>query len=411
MTIKILAKLALCVLLAVGPTAATSVAAESLPAAQVAKKAAKLAAHAQKALARRDAAKAIVAAEGAVALEGGDAGYRALLGNAYLRGGRFASAEQAFGDVLTLQPDNGRVALGLALAQIGTGHWDAARATLERHAGGIAAADRGLALALAGDPTGAVELLIAATRSPDANAKTRQNLALAMALAGRWQEARSLLGMDLTPVEADARIVQWASFAQPQSATDQVASLLGVTPAVDPGQPVAIALNGTVPVAPVQTSAADVDDFMPGQPDESQERVALAPAAMPDPVVPAKVQRVAAPRAPSVTPQRVRTAAVRRATGGWAVQIGAFANAAVARQGWLRAVRREPALAGRTPVATSAAVKGATFYRLAVAGLAKNDAVALCRRYRVKGGSCFVRVQGGERVAAWHRRGVQLAAR
>ena len=45
--------------------------------------------------------------------------------------------------------------------------------------------------------------------SPEATPKTRQNLALALALAGRWQEARTLVGLDLAPVEADKRIVEW----------------------------------------------------------------------------------------------------------------------------------------------------------------------------------------------------------
>ncbi|MFX6040683.1 hypothetical protein ABTE96_22175, partial [Acinetobacter baumannii] len=81
-------------------------------------------------------------------------------------------------------PDDGRAALSLALAQIATGNWEGARATITAHANHIAPADRGLAIALAGDPAGAVDILTAAARAPEADAKTRQNLALALALAG-----------------------------------------------------------------------------------------------------------------------------------------------------------------------------------------------------------------------------------
>ena len=67
----------------------------------------------------------------------------------------------------------------------------------------------------------------------------------------------------MTSADADARIAQWAVFAKPTGAADQVASLLGVTPTQDPGQPVAIALNAPVPVAARVTDA--IDSFMPGE--------------------------------------------------------------------------------------------------------------------------------------------------
>src|SRR3546814_7635088 len=81
-----------------------------------------------------------------------EAGYRAVLGQSYLTDGRFTSARQAFTDALALDSNNGKVALSLALAQTAEGDWTAARATLDDHAGVIPATDRGLALALAGDP-------------------------------------------------------------------------------------------------------------------------------------------------------------------------------------------------------------------------------------------------------------------
>lgn len=399
------------------------------------KKAADAAVKAGKALQKKQWEKAIAGAEAAVALNPGDAGYRTLLGSAYLKGGRFASAEAAYRDVMTLQPENATVALNLALAQIGAGRWAEARATLERHAGGIPAADRGLALALAGDPTNAVEVLTAATRAPDATAKTRQNLALAMALSGRWQEARTMIGLDLAPADADKRIVEWAAFAKPGSASDQVATLLGIHPVADPGLPVALALAGTVPVAVAATTEAPIDSFMPGRADpEVEQQLAaeqpvaqgpVAAAALPAPapaivhaaVTPPPMIAAPAPYKTALSPRRaqLRTAAAplrAPAKGDWVVQIGAFENAAVAKDGWARAMRRFPALGAHTPGGMNAAVRGASFYRLSVGAFARADAVALCRSYRARGGLCFVRQQAGDRLAAWARpRGIQLASR
>ena len=410
------------------------------------KKAAGAAVKASKAIAKKQWTKAIASAEAAVALAPDDAGYRTILGSAYLRSGRFASAEAAYKDVLTLQPENARVALNLALAQIATGKWAEARATLDRHAGGIPAADRGLALALAGDPASAVTLLTAATRTASADAKTRQNLALAMALSGEWQQARTLIGLDLAPADADKRIVEWAVFARPTAASDQVAALLGVTPAVDPGLPVALALAAPVPVEAAKV--VPVEAFMPGPPapeavaavvartPRTPVEVAVAPAAMPVPFVAVAPPRLVAARAagvPALRPATLLTAPIpykiaatplRKAAakpvlaakspakGDWVVQLGAFENAAVARDGWKRATRRFTALQGHQPGGMNASVKGASFYRLSVGGFARADAMALCRSYRARGGTCFVRQQAGDQLAAWARpKGVQLAMR
>ncbi|WP_019515049.1 SPOR domain-containing protein [Sphingomonas sp. Mn802worker] len=384
--------------------------------------------------------KAVRFAEAAVASSPGDAGYRMILGNAYLRAGRFDSARATYGDVLALQPANAKAALNLALAQTALGQWDAARQVLDGHASVIAPADRGLAMALAGDPNSAIEVLTAATRAPDADAKTRQNLALALALGGRWQDARTLIGYDMAPADADARIVEWAKFAHPTSAATQVASLLGITPAADPGQPVAIALNAAV--TPTQVAAVDpVDRYMPGRPEAASvqaEEVAPQPAmdemavaqaaapppapaseAKPEPVrlaslIPSSGDYKVRGAAPAAKPHAEHVATVRTPSPGrWYVQLGAYENAAVARDGWTRASRRYGSFAGLTPAGMSTSVKGANYYRLSVGGFARADADRMCRGYRVKGGRCFVRQQAGDQVAAWvkNAKGVQVAAR
>ena len=377
-----------------------------------AKAAAKQAGKAGKALARHQAD--VEAAEQAVALAPREAGYRLLLGQSYLQAGRFRSATQAFIDTLQLDGGNGRAALNLALAQVANGDWQAARQTLAAH-GEIPAGDRGLAMALAGDTTGAVQLLTEVARSPEASAKVRQNLALAYALAGQWQAARMVAAADLSPADVDARLEQWAAFAQPRAASDQVAALLGVRPSADGGQPVALALNAPAPAAPVAVAMAGVAPT-------TVSVATAAPAirfAAPHEVVQPLAMTMAAPliqRAAGPIKVAARATAVRpiaaKAGGTWYVQLGAFDNAGVAKDAWGRAQRRYAAFRAHQPQGMSFTKGTATFYRLSVGGFARADAVGACRAYRARGGVCFVRAGAGDQVASWLGKGrVQVASR
>ncbi|MGE0179056.1 MAG: tetratricopeptide repeat protein [Sphingomonas sp.] len=194
--------------------------------------------------------------EQAVGLSPRDAGYRLLLADIYLRQGRFESARATFADVLELDPSNARAGLSFALTQIALGRPAAAVAQLENMAGHASAADVGLALALAGRPQRAIELLEPAARSHTATARLRQNLALSHALAGDWRRARAIAAQDLSPADVDGRMEQWAAMARPNAGATQVASLLGVSPVTDPGQPVALAL-AQPQQAPIQVAAAE----------------------------------------------------------------------------------------------------------------------------------------------------------
>jgi Flp pilus assembly protein TadD len=402
------------------------------------KAAAKEADKARKALAKRKAEKAVGFAETAVSYAPLNAEYRALLGQSYLLAGRFVSAHQAFTDALSLDPTNGKVALNLALTEIAKGDWAGARNTLEAHANTIDVSDRGLAFALAGDPVKAIELLTPAVRAADATAKTRQNLALSLALAGRWAEAKSVAAIDIAPDQLDARIMEWASFSRPANAYDQVASLLGVKPIDDAGQPVQLALNqsgGNVMVA--AATAAPLDAYMPGVPENAGDVVAEVPVfaeAAPEPTQIAGTgpQVVFGPReeivqaipgvryatasAPAYAPS-VQTAAVASAPAGemakgrYFVQLGAFANAAVARDAWRKTSARVPQVSQFTPQTARVSTKAGNFHRLSVGGFARADADSLCRTVKAGGGACFVRVQAGDQVASWARSGTQLAAR
>lgn len=385
-------------------------------------------------IAKGDATKAVSFAETAVALRPQDAGYRALLGQAYLKAGRFASAHAAFADVLSLTPGDGRAALNLALSQIAEGDWAAARETLSDNARAIPAADHGLALALAGDPAGAVALLVSAVRSPDADVKARQNLALALALSGRWKDAREVAGMDLAPIEADKRIVEWMGFAQPVAASDQVAALLGVRPVEDPGQPVALALKAAGPAeAPVALAALEPVAETPATFVEAPQTVAAPRSEMSETSgVQFAARREVVQDLPGAVPQTISSqgafktlvaapmlAAHRAARtlatperGAFYVQLGAFDSASVAKDAWDRAQRRYTALSKHEPTGMTFETGARSFYRLSVGGFARADANALCGAYRARGGACFVRAGAGDQMALWLRPDrVQLAAR
>src|SRR4051794_7397810 len=191
-----------------------------------------------------DFANATSYAERAVEKTPDDAGFRALLGNAYFAGGRFASAEAAYKDALTIYSNQPQVVLKLALVEIAQGKNDEAVSLLGAASNVLDPADYGLALALAGRPADAIAVLNPAARQTGADARVRQNLALAYALSGDWTQARTIAAQDVPADKIDGRIRQWMQMAKPAQASDQVAALTGVKPAAsDPGQPVRLALH------------------------------------------------------------------------------------------------------------------------------------------------------------------------
>lgn len=423
-------------------------------------KAAKVAADARDAMAKHKADDAVRFAEAAVTLSPRDANYRALLGQAYLSAGRFQSATQAFTDTLTLDPSNGRAALNLALAQTALGDWATARKTLADNADRISTADRGLALALAGDPNGAIQLLAVAARDPSATATVRQNFALALALGGHWQEARAVAAVDLSPDQVDQRLGEWAQFARPRGAADQVAAMLGVVPVADQGQPVQLALTAPVALGAPDAvlaggdAAGDADKVTGGDADGSADYgAALADSAgdvagsgdgmvtgggssvvsgsgvqfaPPKEIAQAVPAPVPAPRAldlpkfaPKLAPKPGKGVVAKSADdaifapakGSFYVQLGAYDNAGVARDAWNRISGRTPKLAGLSPSGMGVTVQGKNFYRLSVGGFARGDADKVCAAVKAGGGRCFVRTGAGDQMASWVKGGKQVASR
>jgi D-alanyl-D-alanine carboxypeptidase len=86
-------------------------------------------------------------------------------------------------------------------------------------------------------------VLTEAARAEGADARTRQNLALAYALSGRWVQARMLASQDLSPAKLEARMAEWSKLAEQPDAQIRVASLIGTKAQQDAGMPVRLALS------------------------------------------------------------------------------------------------------------------------------------------------------------------------
>jgi Flp pilus assembly protein TadD len=249
-----------------------------------------------------DIPMAIDLGERAVAKDPQDAGFRALLGNAYFAGGRFASAESAYKDSLTIYSNQPQVVLKLALVEIALGKSAQAVSFLDAGRSVLDPADYGLALALAGHAGEAIPVLDAAARQPGADSRVRQNLALAHALAGEWTDARTIAAQDVPVDQLDARIQQWMQLAKPGKPADQVAALVGVKPAaIDQGQPIRLALRSA------ETRLAEAAQPVPVSAPQPVARPASAPAPqavaqlVPAPA-PKQVAQAAPPPAPAPKP-------------------------------------------------------------------------------------------------------------
>lgn len=397
----------------------------------------KIAANARAELGGGHADKAVALAEKAVLSDPRNGAYRLLLGNSYLRAGRFESARQAYDEAMELGEDSGKAALSLALAEIGMGRGNEAIDTLNSYRDAIPVEDYGLALALAGRTGEGIEMMANALRTSGTNPKIRQNLAFALALHGEWKEARVMASFDVPADQLDARIQQWAAMGNPEDVRLRVASLIGAPVREDAGQPTALALAnfpetaqladaaaakaetpkaGNAGAAPTLAKAAVEElpalDTAPAprvadastQPRPAQLAMIDAPAAKAAPV--AVIQPQAQPYriAAAVTHPAVRPSArpvakpatrlaVRPtvAPGTHLVQLGAFSTSDGARRAWRHFASRNPPLAGYRNVTTEVTVNGRHFWRVQAAGfVGQASAATLCRSVKARGGACLV---------------------
>jgi Flp pilus assembly protein TadD len=373
---------------------------------------------------------AIDLAERAVAKNPDDAGFRALLGNSYFAGGRFRSAEAAYRDSLTIYGNQPQTVLKLALVEIALGKNNDAVAVLNRSRAVLDASDYGLALALAGRTDQAIAVLDPAARQVGADATVRQNLALAHALRGDWAEAKTIAAQDVPAGQLDARIQQWMQLASPKHASDQVAALVGVTPAaVDAGQPVQLALNKSdtgqalAAVQPAPAPAPQKSAQTAEAPAKPAFVATAAPQAIPAPVLavapappPPRVGTLAAlaesavseaksvlasvmhkDEAPKAAKPHRAVATAHRGNSSTVVQLGSYGSADRVLAAWDKAARKYSALKSYAPMSARFTSPKGTFYRLSVRGFSGfSEANALCNSLKAKGGSCFVRNFAGD---------------
>lgn len=402
------------------------------------KRADRLIAGAREAMARGVPAAAVRQAESAVLEAPRDPQARAMLGRAYLAAGRFRSAETALGDALALDPTLVRAAINRALAQIALGRAGEAAAALDTLRGTGNDADVGLALALLGRLDEARPLLLAAARTPGADARVRQNLAFAFALEGRWNEAATIAAQDVPADLVAHRLRRWAMVGQMR--TDpamQVGAMLGVLPVADSGQPAALALAAEpasrepILLAQVAPPPAAPLPFvipppvlLPAQTPAPALLTAASPVTVGEPRIIAFAgppvmrlgrsvpqQRGQAPARTAIAP--IESMAVRpvmmvshrvqdRSSGKWVVQIGAYSSPVRTEIAWTALSRRATFLADYTPTGSGFRHRGAVLHRLSISGLAsRTQAHKLCGRLRAVGGHCFVRTDGGDRPMQW----------
>jgi Flp pilus assembly protein TadD len=381
------------------------------------------AAEAQSALKKGKVDKAITLTEDLVAANPREPSYRTLLGHAYMKAGRFDSAATTFDDAMKLGDNTARTALALALARVAQGRNREAVAILDDWRDAIPATDLGLALALAGESGRGVAILADALRSGDESPKTRQNLAYAYALDGRWREARVMAEQDVPADQVDERISDWASRAKPEDNQLRVAGLLNAPLRADPGQPTALALGGNA--AQEQLAAETAASLNPpvlaakGElpaNTESPEALAVyrpvgapAEAAAPQPLDTAYASQEVAQPVVAVAPQpkpatakkprafashkhglRPRQASVKYGAGSsHLVQLGSFFTAQGARRAWGIYAAQNPELKNYKMTITQAKVRGKNYFRVAAGGLNGKGANGLCGTVKNRGGACF----------------------
>jgi Flp pilus assembly protein TadD len=331
-------------------------------------------------------------AEQRVSLAPDDLEARRALAQIYFTSGRFRSAAQACDDALAIAPADEALRLKKALALLAQGNSVAAVGELDR-IGNLP--DAGLAYALAGQTRRGVDILAQAARHSDATPRTRQNLALALALDGQWARARVVAAQDLDAATLEARVRQWAVLVATADPAAQTAGLLEITPAADDGRPMELAY--IPPEARVRQVAA-APAVVETSPLPNPVEVAAAAPIVVTPVAAAApaggaVKASASSPAPRLAARKIGAAVSTAPANRWVVQIAAYDRAELLEANWQRLRRNNAELLGDyEAVRSEVTIGNRRYYRLALAGFdGRVEAVDLCEALQAKGRACFVR--------------------
>ena len=395
---------------------------------------------AEKAIAKGKTERALTYAELAVEADMQNRDYRGLLARIYMSQGRFVAAERTLMDVMELGQVDPRTVISLSLARIAQGNIDSAISLVEANRSIVPVSDYALTLALAGRSADAIVILTDAIRNDNATARTRQNLALAYALDGRWRDARVMASQDMAQTQVNDRIAEWAQFARPDAYTLRVAGLLKVRPNLaDTGQPVRLALNAAAPVglamadipavsmeATAAAVASELAAIGPAPVADSagfaavESEVKIADVATVPPVYEAPLIKASAGPAKTAAAAPVKLAMADipaskpvAASGTHLVQLGAFSSAANAEAAWSKLSKKYGVLGGFNSASSTVTVNGKKLIRLAASGFGNAAAAnAACQQIKAQGGVCLVRGNGGDTpVRMANTAGRRVAAR
>jgi hypothetical protein len=205
-------------------------------------------------------------------------------------------------------------------------------------------------------------------------------------------EDRLTPSQDATPKQADNQILS----VTPHKVRTMIVRADGtMVPREDPA-PVEKAAADTS-VEPAEADSAVSTDLPPAAPVPTKEpQVAKAPEAIAKPAerhidTPAKVA-AAKPQKVASVEAAPKPAPVTQASGDWSVQIASQPTAEAAQTSYQNMARRYGnILGGHAANIVKADIEGkGTYYRVRIAAGSKEDAIALCTKYKAAGGSCFV---------------------
>lgn len=271
------------------------------------------------------------------------------LGRVDLAAGRGAQAEATYRAMVADSPDNAAAHSGLGIALDLQGrHRDAQaeyRKSLALTDSDGTRANLGLSLAMAGDSTGAVEMLRPIAADPAASTKVRHNLAFALELAGDRRGAERTLGLDLPRDQVAEALSGFDAFrvaAVPAEATplaggapivlNPPAAVASAAPAAPTGQPPAgqpvVLATSLLPPAGATAVAAGADQPIVLSPPVAEARP--APVAKPARVATSVAAAAAPASRPASRPAAARPPVVQVAAAPIAVPPPAAAAAAAA---------------------------------------------------------------------------------
>ncbi len=298
-----------------------------------------------------------------------------------------------------LAPNDPETISGLGLAQIGIGAFGPGLASFEE--GLLANPDHkalksnyGLSLSLVGDHERAIELLTEIALAPGATAKDRQNLALAYGLSGDRKKASKLSHIDLDAQSARNNVTFFKELSA-MGPRARIAVLIGASP------------------NPEQTIRHMANDAFPQKDAAAEKDAQLATARLLDtgeePIMVAEIAQVLETIEPEIgipEPEESIEALddgtlvpILLGPKGYALQIAAYRSAEELLPGWEILRKQYTDLIQDLPPRRSEIDYGPKeghitgfYYRLNAGPLTDYEqARAICKEIRTRGGDCWVR--------------------